>query len=318
MKLYSNFLIANHNRYSGLELSRVSPVDGMGHDAVSRWLSSSSFTPSDLWRQVKELADVETGYLICDDSLLDKRYSRRNELAKVQYSGNEHRLQNGINLVNLLWTDDDQVVPVDYRLYHKPNDDKTKNDHFRDMLDRAKQRGFSPLYVLIDAWYGSVKNLKHIRENKWHFICALKSNRQVSTAKGTYVSLADLDLAERQVRDVWLKEYGHVLVCKLVDEDGDIAYLATSDLSLTDYDSFIAYNNHRWKIEEFHRGIKQTTGIAKCYSTKAVSQQTHIFAAFTAFTKLETRRIKEHVSWYEQKASISRFATANYLNWANA
>ena len=171
----------------------------------------------------------------------------------------------------------------------------------------------------MDAWYSSIENLKLItRDLGWHFICNLKSNRQVSTRKGTYVSVADLSLADKQVRKVWLKEYGNVLICKLVDENGDITYLATSDLSLTDYDTFIYHHVHRWKIEEFHRGIKQTTGIEKCYSIKASSQKTHIFAAFVAFTKLEMRRIKEHISWYEQKASISRFATGNYLSWANA
>ncbi|MGZ7096539.1 MAG: hypothetical protein ACXVHU_08730 [Methanobacterium sp.] len=88
LKLYTNFLIANHNRYSGLELSKVSFVEDMCHDAVSRWLASSNFTPSDLWNQVKSLIDDKTGYLLCDDTLLNKQYSRVNELAKKQCSGN--------------------------------------------------------------------------------------------------------------------------------------------------------------------------------------------------------------------------------------
>src|SRR5450759_4264786 len=82
LKLYTNFLIANHNRYSGLELSKVSLVEDMCHDAVSRWLATSNFTPSDLWNQVKSLVDLKIGYLLCDDTLLNKQYSRVNELAK--------------------------------------------------------------------------------------------------------------------------------------------------------------------------------------------------------------------------------------------
>ena len=187
------------------------------------------------------------------------------------------------------------------------------------MLKRAKKRGFTPFYVLMDSWYSSIENLKLItRDLQWHFMCNLKSNRKVCVRKGIYVSIADLPLADKQVRKVWLKEYGYILVCKLVDMNGGITYLATSDFSLTDYDVFVYHHEHRWKIEEFHRGLKQTTGIEKCYSIKASSQKTHIFAAFVAFTKLEMRRIKEHISWYEQKATISRFATGNYLNWANA
>lgn len=319
LKIYSNFLLANHNRYSGAELARVSPVAGMSHDAVSRWLGRSAFTPSDLWRQVKDLVGVATGYLVCDDSTLDKTYSKKNELAKLQYSGNAHGLINGINLVNLLWTNGHEYIPVDYRIYQKENDDKTKNDHFLDMLKRAKQRDFSPLYVLIDSWYSSVANLKYIFQTaKWQWITNLKSNRQVSVEQGTYTAIADLDLAEKQVRKVWLKEYGFILVCLIVDQDGGKTYLATSDLSLTNYETFTNHFHHRWAVEEFHRGIKQTTGIEKCYSIKATSQKTHIFTAFVTFIRLERRRLTERISWYEQKAEIVRNTTFNYLCGANA
>lgn len=318
LKLYSAFLLANQNKYSGLELSKT--TENMAHDSVNRWLMRSDFKPQELWSDVKKMVAADTGYLIGDDTVLDKSYSRRNELAKKQYSGNAHGLINGIDLVNLLWTDEDggEYVPVDYRVYQKELDGKTKNDHFQEMLKRAKKRGFSPLYVLFDAWYASVENMKLItRELKWRFICNLKSNRQVSVAKNEYMSIADLDLAEGQARQVWLKEYGFVVVCKTVDKNGDVTYLATSDLNLTDYDDFLAHHDQRWRIEEFHRGIKQTTGIEKCYSVKSASQKTHIFAAFTAFLKLEKNRLKNNVTWYEQKARISRMATIGYLG-ANA
>jgi hypothetical protein len=316
LDLYTNFLISNHNRYSGAELERVTPVIDMHHDAVSRWLASSKYTPSDLWNQVKTIVHKESGYLVCDDSLLDKRFSRKNELAKVQYSGNEHGLVNGISLVNLLWTDLEEIIPVDYRIYDKARDDKTKNDHVQDMLDRAKKRLFSPLYVLMDAWYGSIENLKHIRKQDWHFMTNLKSNRQVSLEKNIYVSVSDLDFADEQAKKVWLKEYGYVLVRRIVATNGDTMHVATSDLELTDKETFLKHWQHRWNIEEFHRGIKQTTGIEKCYSIKASSQKTHIFASFVAFIRLETRRLKDKMSWYEQKAMISRSATRLYL--ANA
>ncbi|UJS17792.1 MAG: transposase [Candidatus Jettenia sp.] len=130
----------SQNRYSGVELSKVALFEDISHDSISRFLASSNFTPSQVWNQVKPLVDKTTGYVICDDTLLDKRYSKANELAKKQYSGKEHKVMNGISLVNLLWTKGDEFIPIDYRVYQRENDDKTKNDHFRDMLQRAKQR----------------------------------------------------------------------------------------------------------------------------------------------------------------------------------
>jgi putative transposase len=320
LKLYTNFLIANQNRYSGVELAKVTPIKGMRHDSVTRWLIKANYQPQELWEIVKKRINHKTGYLVVDDTLIDKRYSRQNELAKKQYSGKEHGLVNGICLVNLLWTDSEQLLPVDYRIYNKGKDRKTKNDHFQDILIRAKQRGFKPKYILMDSWYSGFENLKLISKKlEWNFICSLKSNRQINVRQGEYMPIADLDLTDKQVRKVWLKGYGFVLVCKIVNKNNDITYLATNNLSLTDYEEFTNHFHSRWDIEEFHRAIKGTTGIEKCYSTKADSQMTHIFASFTAYLKLEAVRFKEHVSWYEQKASISRASSSAYLlNFSNA
>ena len=45
-------------------------------------------------------------------------------------------------------------------------DGKTKNDHAREMIHTAEKRGFKPLYVLMDAWYTCVDNLKAIARKK--------------------------------------------------------------------------------------------------------------------------------------------------------
>lgn len=313
LKLYRNFLIANHNRYSALELEKVTPVTNMAHDSVTRWLHTATFTPSDIWRSAKPLVRLTDGYLIGDDTVLEKSRSRHNELAKVQYSGATHGLVNGICLVNLLWSDGADYVPIDYRHYDPTRDDKTKNDHFQEMLHRAEKRGFTPRYVLMDSWYGSVANLKAIDRKGWQWITNLKRNRQVSDAKGTYLPISDLALADDMVKSVWLKEYGTVLVCKLVDQDGDITYLATNDLALTSHETYLDHWRKRWQIEQMHRGLKQTTGIAKNYAIKRTPQRNHIFTAFVAFIKLERQRRKTGLSWYEQKALIVRTATQEYL-----
>ena len=72
------------------------------------------------------------------------------------------------------------------------------------------------------------------------------------------------------------------------------------------YAAIAVQSKQRWTIEEFHRGIKQTTGIEKCYSIKKRSQLTHIFACFVAFVRLETERLVSGISWYAQKADYAR------------
>jgi hypothetical protein len=316
LDLYRDFLIANQNRYSGLELSRVEPRGNMSHDSVTRWLMKADFRPQDLWQFAKPLVRVETGYLVLDDTVVSKPFAKNIDLARHQYSGREHREINGIGIVNLLWTDTDEYVPVDYRLYAPDHDGKGKNDHFRDMLDKADKRSFTPQAVLMDSWYSGLDNLKAIRKHGWHWATDFKCNRLVSTAPHQAVAISDLDLDDGTVKQVWLKGYGKILVCRLVIKNNDTRYLATSDLTLTDYETFTKVWGQRWPIETFHRGIKQTTGLGNCSAQRTHAQKIHIFSCMVAFLKLERIRQQTGLTWYEQKAAITRPATKAYL--ANA
>ena len=312
LDLYVDFLIASQKQYSGVELSRVSPT-ALSHDAVSHWLAHNKLTPKMVWQRGQTMVRKETGYLIFDDTVLDKPYAREMPLVKTQYSGKHHRLVKGIDVVTLLWTGGESIVPVDYRVYDPTRDGKTKNDQVQEMLTFAEKRGFSPQYVLMDSWYASVENLKIIARKGWPWIAALKSNRLVSLVQGTYLPVSDLDWTAKPVRKVWLKAYGWVLVSKIVFANGDITYIATNDLSLLNAETLHGHMEHRWKIETFHRGIKQCCGIERCYSTRERSQRNHILCAFLAFLKLEWKRIQSHISWYDQKLSIVRMATTQYL-----
>jgi len=315
LPLYRDFLIANHNRYSGLELSKVEPTGDMAHDSVTRWLMRADFRPQELWRWAKPLVVPDTGYLIADDTVVDKPRSANIDLARWQYSGREHRTVLGIGIVNLLWSNGTDYVPVDYRIYAPMHDGHTKNDHFKEMVSRARQRGFMPAYMLMDSWYGNVPNCKRVSSYGWHWVTNLKSNRWVSEAKGSYVRVADLEVSEKMLKHVWLKGYGPIVVGKKIDQDGDVTYLASDDTGLT----FAALLNHwqqRWRIEAFHQGLKQTTGVGKCSAQRTHAQKEHVFGSMVAFLKLEKLRERTGKSWYEQKAEITRAATRAYL--ANA
>lgn len=311
LETYTNFLIANGNRYSGVEMSKALNMESPApaHDSISRWLLEQSFKPSDLWKHVQPKVNLHSS-LIVDDSTLDKQWSPKNEIVDFHWSGNKHKPIRGISLVNLLATHNDDCIPIDYRVYEGKKDEKNKNEHFSDMLDSSKERGFKPDFVMADCWYSSLENMKHVKKLGWKFIFGLKENRLVNETEGYYVAVSSLNWTQKQVRKVWLKGYGFVLVTQIVFKNGDMRYLATNDMTLTDYETFSAHSKKRWMIEEFHRGIKQTTGIEKCYSIKKRSQLTHIFACFVAFLKLEFKRLKTGVSWYEQKAQAIRVGIA--------
>ena len=249
--------------------------------------------------------------------MISKPFAKNIDLARHQYSGREHREANGIGIVNLLWTDtvneETAYVPIDYRFYAPDHDDKGKNEHFRDMLDKAEKRSFTPKYVLFDSWYGGLDNLKTIRKKGWHWVTDLKKNRLVATAPHQHVAISDLDLDDGTVKRVWLKGYGEVMVARLVLKNGDTRYLASSDTSIEDYETLVEHWQQRWPIETFHHGLKQNTGVGNCSAQRTHAQKIHIFSSVVAFLKLEKIRQRTGTTWYEQKAVITRPATAAYL-----
>lgn len=304
---YITFLTANGNRYSGVEAAKAlkETSDAPAHDTISRFLAEGTYTPSHLWKHV-EAAASKGSALIVDDTVLDKRWSPKNELVGYHWSGNEHKVTRGISLVNLLATNDNDCIPVDYRIYTGAKGAKNKNEHFIDMLNTAKKRGFKPSYVMADSWYSSLENLLHLQDMHWKFVMGLKENRLVNETKGVYLPLHALDWTTKKVRKVWLRGFGFALVAQIIFKNGDVRYVCTNDLTLTDYTALSVQSKKRWTIEEFHRGLKQTTGIERCYSIKKRSQLTHIFASFVAFVRLEFERLRTGISWYAQKAERVR------------
>ena len=150
----------------------------MSHDSVSRWLGSQHIRPHELWQQVSK-GPVNTDnrcLLVVDDTLADKRYSKKIDIVSRQYSGNEHSVIPGIGIVNLLWLEKESgdYCPIDYRIYDKKSDGKTKNNHCREMLKLAKERGIKPDVVVFDSWYCSKGNLIAIRDFGWNWVAFLK------------------------------------------------------------------------------------------------------------------------------------------------
>ncbi|SDY80454.1 hypothetical protein SAMN04488069_11418 [Hymenobacter psychrophilus] len=78
------------------------------------------------------LNDSPEAFLLVDDSVQDKRYSRFIDVAKRQYSGAVHGMVTGIGLVNLVHNNGQagDFLPLDYRVYAPQDDLQTKNDTF--------------------------------------------------------------------------------------------------------------------------------------------------------------------------------------------
>ena len=311
---YINFLIAAQKVFSNTEAAKCHPAadsEGPAHDAYTRLLHRCQSDAEALWQEVKPCVSRVGRILVVDDSTLDKFYVQMIELVTRHWSGKHHRVVQGINLISLLWTDGEAHLPCDFRVYDKPHDHLSKNDNFQAMLTTAAGRGFQPHLVGFDSWYTSLKNLKLVRTFQWHWLTQLKANRLVDL-EGT---------GNRSIREVWipshglivhLKGYGLIKVFKVAAPDGSIEYWATSDLTMT-LEQCADNALHMWRIEEYHRGLKQFCGIERAQHRSATAQRNHIGLALRAFLRLEVHRLQTGVSWFEAKTAIIRDAVRAYL-----
>jgi hypothetical protein len=64
-------------------------------------------------------------------------------------------------------------------------------------------------------------------------------------------------------------------------------YVATNDLSQNSKDVVQQVCKIRWKVEEFHRELKQLTGIESCQCRKARIQRNHIACAILVWLRLK-------------------------------
>jgi hypothetical protein len=312
---YIEYLISTPINYTCFNLSEH--LDNVSHDVVSNFLKRNRIRARDIWELVKDLIkNTPDSYLIIDDSVHNKQYSKSIELVKKQYSGAVGGLVRGIGVVNLVHSDGTEHYPIDYRIYDTTADGKTKNDHFRDMLINAiANKGIRAKTVLFDSWYAAWENLKLVNTLKLTFYTTLKSNRLVSVTKeGGYVHLEDIDWTPERLKAgvvVKLKKVPFkVKLFKLVAKNGDIDWLITNELddNLTTQVARKA-NDVRWQVEQFHREIKQLTGSEKCQCRKARSQRNHLACCYQAWVSLKVKA----TAWKTNLYQIRKNLFADYL-----
>lgn len=307
-ELYCAFLEVTSTRYSALSLSEVAP-NTLSHDSISRWLAAERVQPKDLWTAAQKEVHANPGILVFDDVVIDKSRSGKTELVNWQYSGAEHDVVKGIGVVNALWqTAHDQYVPMDYRIWNPPEDGKTKNDHFGDMLTAAKQRQLHPEMVVADSWYSSLKNLKAVRSHGWDWVMGLRSNRLVGKP---HQQLRGLDIPDEGLV-TYLKGYGWVKVFRFVAKHGRTDYVGTSRLDLT-CEQVKTYFERRWSIEVLHKELKQTCGLTRCLANAGRAQRNHIGLTLLTWMRKHKRSKATQTTMYQQQWEVVKPAIRQAL-----
>lgn len=311
---YCQYLLSSPVNYTVTHLAEH--LDGISHDRINRYLRREKLTPQLLWDNVKSLlSPSKQGYLVFDDTVLDKRYCRSIELTRRQYSGTEHRVIRGIGLISGLYINAEtgQFWVIDYRLYDPDGDEHSKLDHAMEMLKSvvySKQLPFQT--VLMDSWYAAQKFMALIDQLEKTYYCPLKCNRRVDDSGGT-VPYQRLDELHWTVDEM---QHGKLIKVRGFPKDKKVKlfrvtvsanrteFVATNDLSQSSTEVVQQECDLRWKIEEFHRELKQLTGIEACQCRKARIQRNHIACAWLVWSRLKALAYQIGKTVYQLKHGL--------------
>ena len=326
--LYSDYLLSSFSATTATGFSYLMDNE-ISHDQVSRMLSSQRLEPKDWWLMVKphvRSVQCDDGVIIIDDSIIEKLYTDENEIICWHYDHAKGRTVKGINFITSLYAVDDVSLPVTFRLVAKTEQyiDKqgkpkrrsavTKNEHYRAMLQQCVQNQIPFHYVLNDIWFASAENMRFVKlDLEKEFVMALKSNRKVALSTvdkqhGRYQRLDQLNVPEGTLTVIYLEQVPfplHLLRQVFTNGDGStgVRYLVTSDLTLT-ADQLATIYQKRWKVEEYHRSLKQNASVSKSPTRTRTTQTNHFVATLWAFTKLELLKARTKKNHYALKTHL--------------
>ena len=311
---YCQFLLASFDNFT--QTYFADHTEKWSHDQLNRLLREERISAGDLWRSVKN--DIEfhpDGYLLFDDTVVSKPYGNQAiQPVRRQWSGSEKRVVEGIGIVTCVYVHPKTHAYwiIDYRIYDVDRDAKTKLEHLLDMLRNAhfvKRLPFRT--VLIDAWYASMNVMKAIEALSKVYYAPLKRNRLVSTSVETpYQRIEALTWTPAEASEgklVHINKFpkGHqVKVFRLVSDSGRTEYIATNDLSQSDTEATQQKCRLRWKIEQLHRELKQTTGIGECQCRQHRAQRNHIACCLWVWVSLTRAARAAGQTIYQLKESL--------------
>ena len=139
----------------------------------------------------------------------------------------------------------------------------------------------------------------------------MKRNRLVSRSVDSgYQRVETLAWTATQATEgqlVHIKKFpkGHqVKVFRLASDSGRTEYIATNDLSHSDTEATREKCRLRWKIEQLHRELKQTTGIGDCQCRKHRAQRNHIACCLWVWVSLTRAARATGQTIYQLKESL--------------
>lgn len=305
-------------------------------------------------RKGRRRKTVVTGYLIGDDSVMEKLRGKKMEGLGRHYSSSAERVVSGHNLVLGLYLLLGRQCPLEPQLYRQRRVCEAEGIPFLSKIDLMVQtiESFIPVagtqtHVLLDSWYGCKRIWQVCRQLDYLITSGLRGNRRLriddpeSDRGWSWLRLDDYD-AERTADDFRPLPYPsmsgnetvyvHIVStrvkklyrCQLIlirrSLDGEARFWASSDLQASP-EELLQHISARWTIETLFEDTKSRLGLEQyqLISCQAILRfWTLVLAAYTFLEQYRHRLALENQGYTtigEAKRHLQRTHYSRTLHW---
>ena len=306
-------------------------------------------------RRGRPKAPVVTGYLIGDDSTIEKRKGKKMEGLGRHHSTTQDKRVTGHSLVESLYVLLGRRCPLAPQLYRQQAICEAEGVPFASKIDlmEAVIRTFEPIagtvtHVLLDSWYSAKRHGLAAREREFLITTGIKCNRWLAVADPTapqgwkWQRLSEYTAqlsASDYVELAWPKGkkmvYVHVVTtrvrslyrCQVVivrqsldDPVSQARYWASSDVEASP-ELLLAHIAARWNIEVLFGDGKEELGLDHYQLMSAAAIVRFWTLAMLAYVFLEEERDRLKTQWQrpvtigEARREIQRRHRRHLLDW---
>ena len=317
--VYISGLTALERKQTQSQIAKT--IGRVSHDALNRLAPMLPMLCSQMTAGALFLITgiYDTGYIILDDTVVPKPFSRFVAGTYVDYDHAHKRHVRCHRIVVVIWTNGAIYIPVAFAFWHHRDfvrKYRTKNQIARILVYYVVRHGIPFSYLTFDNWYASKQNLRFFDKLDIKFVTRLRNNTWIihenerqKIQKMTKYECHYYGILNAYVRRFAVKYpsfgIGTLAIVKndKHEEPGKTKYLFTNDLSLTNREIVLRYRS-RWHVEVFFRTCKQNFGLTACQAQMMPQVILHVRMVFLAYVLAQLLLADDSISVGEMQKHL--------------
>lgn len=295
-------ILSTENKKTAESLSKLIGKSG---DTTLRFLEKKCATWEELITIAITYFRTDKLYIIIDDSLIEKRFSKFIEASGDNYDSSIGQVYRSLCTVVAVLSDGKNAIPVMHDLWTKKEispdvQHRTKVAVAQELILKIKEK-IQIKMVIMDGLYATSNMITWCNKHDILFEMRLHSNRKIAidlNRSDLTVKVNDCDKLRlkgkricRIVKAIWYGEIIYVTVVKRIRKKDSVIVYQVSNAQMSAREHARIYG-YRWNIERFFRTAKQHLGLTHCQSRKQIRQENHIYNVFLAYAILQFERKK--------------------------